>query len=113
MSFPPVKGECVCQVYSQTLAEEHGRRLYDYVFTVFFQVAVPWGNGGDISGSVVTCDKPAFVTSGAVMSSVGILQWMDTLVATLPPVERLGTHYIIGAARARTSGDAIKITGMV
>jgi hypothetical protein len=65
-----------------------------------------------MTGSVVTSEKPVFVTSGSAWSSVGVLYFRDHLVATLPPVERLGTHYIIGASRTRTSGDAIKITGI-
>ncbi len=64
-----------------------------------------------MTGTVITADKPIFVTSGAVVSSVGSLAGPSHLVTYLPPVEICGTDYVVAPVIGRTTGDLLRILG--
>ena len=68
-----------------------------------------WDFGGDLSGTLVTSNKPVFVTSGTESGSVLYLDYPDNLMVNLPPVERLGTDYVLCAVADRTVGDVLRI----
>ena len=72
----------------------------------YFQIEV---GSADISGTAISADQHIFVTSGVTQTAV-FGSAKDYIVATIPPMNKLGVDYVFGAFSKSGSGDAVKIT---
>lgn len=67
--------------------------------------------GTDLTGSVITSDKPVGLISGHVRSGVtNAFNSKDHLVEMLPPRNALGKRYMIVPFGGRTGGDVVRVT---
>jgi hypothetical protein len=59
--------------------------------------------GGDLTGSLVTSDKPVQVISGHYCANVPVgVQYCDHLEESMLPVDTLGLHYVVNAPAVTT-----------
>lgn len=69
-----------------------------------------WALGSDITGSVITADKPVGVLSGHVRSGVTTLyDSKDHLIEMLPPRNALGRRYLTIPFGGRQGGDLLRV----
>lgn len=70
-----------------------------------------WAPGSDITGSVITADKPVGLLSGHVRAGItSDYQSKDHLIEMLPPLDALGTRYMTVPFLGRQGGDLLRIT---
>lgn len=65
---------------------------------------------GDLTGSIITSDKPISVFGGAAISPVGGCNAGDHLCEQILPQSLYGTHYITAPLSSRTGGDLFRFT---
>lgn len=66
--------------------------------------------GTDISGAVITADKPVGLLSGHMRTAIPFEQsTKNHLVEMLPPTERAGRHYVVIPFAERSGGDLVRV----
>ena len=62
-----------------------------------------------MTGSVITADKPVFVTSGAKTSTVFSAAYFDHLVEYLQPADITGRNYLVAPLKNTMSGELFRV----
>ncbi len=67
---------------------------------------------GDLTGSIITADKPIALFGGATISFVGFCSAGDHLCEQVLPPSNYGTQYVTAPLQTRLGGDMFRITAL-